>query len=161
MPPLPLMLAQDFLACRRVALVGLSRNPKDLSRGVARELLRRGYDIAPVNPGATGAEIEGRPAFARLQDVSPPAEAALLFTAPAATDAVLRDALQAGIRKVWLHRGAGRGAASVGALAFCAAHGMSAVHDLCPFMVLPGAGFPHRLHGTLRRVLAGGATGPR
>jgi hypothetical protein len=25
------------------------------------------------------------------------------------------------------------------------------VHDLCPFMALPGASFPHRVHGFLRR----------
>jgi predicted CoA-binding protein len=157
MPTLPLDLARDFLAAHLIALVGLSRNAKDFTRGVARELLRRGYDVVPVNPGAGGAEIEGRPTFARLQDVAPPAEAALLFTAPAATDAVLRDALAAGIRKVWLHRGAGQGAASPGALAFCAANGLSAVHDLCPFMALPGASFPHRLHGALRRAFGRGA----
>ena len=31
------------------------------------------------------------------------------------------------------------------------------VHDLCPFMALPGASFPHRLHGFIRSRLGGGA----
>jgi hypothetical protein len=31
------------------------------------------------------------------------------------------------------------------------------VRDLCPFMALPGAAFPHRLHGFLRRKLARGS----
>jgi uncharacterized protein len=158
MPKLPLDLAREFLACRRIALVGLSRNAKDFSRGVARELLRRGYDVVPVNPSAGGAELEGGPAYDRLKDVSPPVEAALLFTAPAATDAVLRDCLEAGVRKVWLHRGAGQGAASPGALAFCAAKGIAVVHDLCPFMALPGASFPHRFHRAMRQAFGQSAS---
>jgi predicted CoA-binding protein len=151
MPSLPLDLARDFLRARRIALVGLSRTPKDFTRGIARELLRRGYDVVPVNPAAAGAEIEGCRAFGRVCDVTPPAEAALLFTSPAATEAVLRDCAGAGVRKVWLHRGAGHGAATPDALAFCAAHGLVAVHDLCPWMALPGAHFPHRFHRAMRQ----------
>ena len=50
---------RDFLAQRRIALVGLSRNPKDFSHVVFREMSRRGYDMVPVNPAA--GELEGRP----------------------------------------------------------------------------------------------------
>lgn len=35
---------RDFLARRRPALVGLSRQEKDFSRAILRELTRRGYD---------------------------------------------------------------------------------------------------------------------
>jgi uncharacterized protein len=159
MSELPLALAREFLESKRIALVGLSRNEKDFTRSVARELLRRGYDVVPVNPAAGSADIEGRRVFARLQYVTPPAEAALLFTAPEVTQAVLRDALAAGVRKVWLHRGAGQGAASPGALAFCAANGIAAVHDLCPFMALPGASFPHRFHRAVRQMFTRSASG--
>lgn len=141
--------ARAFLAARRLAVVGVSRNEKDFSRMLLRELLRRGYDAVPVNPGL--AEAEGRRAFGRVSELDPPVEAALFLTAPATTEAALRDALGAGVRKVWLHRGGGAGAGTPGALALCAASGVEAVHDLCPFMALPGASFPHRLHGFFRR----------
>ena len=42
--------ANEFLAQRRIALVGVSRDPRDLSRTLFRELRRRGYDVVPVNP---------------------------------------------------------------------------------------------------------------
>jgi predicted CoA-binding protein len=142
--------AARFLTIRRLAIVGLSRDPKDFSRYLSRAFLERGYQVVPVNPGAAGAAIEGVPAVARLQDVRPPVEAALLLTAPAQTDAVLRDCVAAGVKRVWLHRGGGHGAASPGALAYCAANGLEVVHDLCPFMALPGAGLGHRVHGLLR-----------
>ncbi len=150
MRPSSLEAARAFLAARRIAVVGVSRNEKDFSRMVLRELVRRGLDVVPVNPAL--AEAEGRRAFGRIQDVSPPADAALLMTPPGQTEPVLRDCLAAGVRRVWLHRGSGAGAATPAALAFCAASGIDVVQGLCPFMALPGAAFPHRVHHFFRRM---------
>ncbi len=141
--------AREFLSHERIAVVGVSRDERDFSRMVYRELRQRGYDLAPVNPGSK--ELEGRPCFSRLQDVTPPAEAALLFTPPSRTAQAVRDCLAAGIRRVWMHRGMGPGAADPEAIAFCEANGISVVAGLCPFMALPGAGLAHRLHGFFRR----------
>jgi predicted CoA-binding protein len=33
----------SFLSCRRIAIVGVSRNPKDFSRAVFRAFVERGY----------------------------------------------------------------------------------------------------------------------
>jgi uncharacterized protein len=151
MSRLPFDRAREFLRARRIAVVGVSRNEKDFSRVILRELVRRGYDVVPVNPGL--AEVEGRRCVPRLQEIAPPADAALLLTGPGATEQVLRDAVQAGIRKVWLHRGGGPGVGTPAALAFCEANGIETVHDLCPFMLFPDAPFPHRVHGFLRRTL--------
>ena len=148
MPALTVERAREFLTAKRIAVVGVSRGERDFSRAIFRELVARGYDVVPVNPGAE--QVEGRRCFPRLQNVRPAADAALLLTSREQTDAVLRDCVEAGIRRVWLHRGAGVGAASPGALAFCAANGLEVVHDLCPFMALPGAGFPHRVHRFFR-----------
>lgn len=149
--------AREFLEARRIALVGLSRDEKDLSRLVFRELVRRGHDVVPVNPAMR--EAEGRPCFARVQDVDPPADAAILMTPPARTEEVVRDCLAAGVRRVWLHRGAGPGSATPGALTLCKESGILAVHGLCPFMAIPGAAWPHRLHGALRQAF--GREAPR
>ena len=143
--------AREFLAQRRLALVGASRDRKDFTRVVLRELARRGYEVVPVNPAAAGLELDGRRAFGRLQEVSPPVDAAIFFTAPGQTTAVVQDALAAGVRRLWFHRGAGAGASSPEALAACRAAGVEPVTDLCPFMALTGAGWIHRLHGALRR----------
>ena len=105
----------DFLGQRRLALVGVSRDPKDFSRAVWRELRSRGYDVVPVNPGA--GEIDGVPCAARLQDVSPPVDGALLLTSPAVSVRVVHDCAEAGVKRVWLHRGAGHGAVSDAAIA--------------------------------------------
>jgi predicted CoA-binding protein len=144
--------ARAFLAARRIAVVGVSRDERDFSRALLRELIRRGLDVAPVNPAL--AEAEGRRAFARVQDVSPRPDAALLLVPAAAAADATRDCVAAGVKRIWFHRGGGRGAASGEALALCDANRVSVVQGLCPFMALPGSSFPHRLHGLLRRAFA-------
>lgn len=141
--------AASFLELKRFALVGASRSPKDFSRVLLKELLGRGYDVVPVNPAAQ--EIEGRRAFARIADVTPPVQGALLLVPPAQAERAAREALDAGARHVWFHRGGGLGAATPEAVALCRAMGVTPVTDLCPFMMLPGAGWFHRLHGHFRK----------
>jgi predicted CoA-binding protein len=148
MPSVNLERARELLSARRIAVVGVSRNEKDFSRAVFRELVRRGYDVVPVSPALDA--VEGHPAFPRVHHVAPPPEAVLVLTAPDHTLEVLRDCVAGGVRRVWLHRGAGRGAADRRALTYCLEHGLEVVHDLCPFMALPDTGFPHRVHCVVR-----------
>jgi len=143
------VLASEFLAQKRLALVGVSRDPKDFSRAVFRELRQRGYDLVPVNPA--GGEIEGCPAVARVQDIQPPVGGALVMTRREASEQVVLDCADAGIPRIWLHRGVGPGSVSPEAVEACRRLGMKAVVGECPYMFLPGAGFLHGVHGALRR----------
>jgi predicted CoA-binding protein len=140
--------ANEFLGCRRLAVVGVSTNPADFTRSLFRELKSRHYDVVPVNP--KGGELEGGRCYARVQDIAPPVEGALLLTPPRVTEQVVRDCVEAGISRVWMHRGVGRGCASPDAIRFCKEKGVNVVTDECPFMFLPQAGLVHRTHGWLR-----------
>ncbi len=141
---------KDFLAHKRIALVGLSRDPRDFSHMVMREFLARGYDVAPVNPAAT--EIEGRPCFARVQDIEPRVTATLVMTTPTVAEQVVRDCADAGISQVWLHRAGGEGAVSPAAVAFCREHHINVVSGECPLMFLPGTAWFHRCHGWVKKL---------
>jgi predicted CoA-binding protein len=140
----------SFLSCRRIAVVGVSRDPKDFSRAVFRAFVERGYDAVPVNPN--GGEVEGRPAASRVGDVQPPVEAALLLTPPAATGQVVRECADAGVKRVWMHRGAGQGAVSPEAVALCRERGIEVVDGECPFMFLPDTGWFHGVHRFFKRL---------
>lgn len=141
---------QDFLGLKRFAFVGVSRQPADFSRILFREFLARGYQAVPVNPDA--GEIDGQLCFARLQEIQPPVEGALFMTAPAVTDALVRDCEGAGIKRVWMFRGAGAGAATAEAIQFCEAHGIPVIPGECPFMYLPGGAWYHRFHGFVKKI---------
>lgn len=140
---------EEFLAQKRIAMVGISRNPKDFSVMLFEELRRRGYDMVPVNPSAQ--EIQGRRCFARVQEIQPPVDAALLMTPPQVTDAAVRDCAEAGIRRVWMYSAGGQGAVSPDAVGFCRAQGIGVVPGECPYMFLRPAGF-HGLHGLIRKI---------
>ena len=140
----------SFLACRRVAVVGVSRDAGDFSRAVFRALVERGYDAVPVNPA--GGEAEGRRSVARVGDVQPPPEAALLLTPARASAQVVRECADAGVRRVWLHRGGGEGAVSAEALALGRERGLEVVDGECPLMFLSHSGFVHGVHRFFRRL---------
>jgi predicted CoA-binding protein len=145
---------RSFLALHRLAVVGVSRRADAFSRVLFRELQHRGYDLVPVNPALAQvqATVDGIPCVARIADISPAVEGALLLTSPSVTDQVLEECVYAGIHHVWLYRSGGAGAVSPSAITFCESRGMTVVGGECPFMFLPETGLVHRLHGFCRKL---------
>src|ERR1051326_8655137 len=101
---------QDFLAQKRLAFVGISRDPKDFSTTLFREFVKRGYDVVPVNPNAH--EILGKQSFPRVQEITPPVDSVLVMTSAEAAETVVADCVAANVRRVWLYRATGTGAVS-------------------------------------------------
>jgi hypothetical protein len=79
-------------------------------------------------------------------------EAALIMTPREKTEAAVRDCAAAGVRLVWLHKGAGQGSVTPAALQACAEHGLDVVPGACPYMYLEYPGFVHSAHVLLRRL---------
>ncbi len=142
---------QDFLAQRRIAMVGVSRNPKDFSRMLFRDLAARGYDMIPVNPVAS--EMENRPCLSSVRDIHPAPDAALLMTSSSGTAQVVRECAEAGIHRIWMYRAGGQGAVNKQAVQFCHEKGMHLVEGHCPYMFLPRTPFFHRIHGLIMKLV--------
>lgn len=150
-PRISLNTIEDFLAQKRIALVGISHDAKSIGALLFKELSRRGYEIVPVNPNLP--EVLGRKCFARVQEIQPPVDAALLLTRPEVTDVIVRDCAECGIRRVWMYRAGGQGAVSDRAIEVCRARGISVIPGECPLMFLPRVGGICGLHGFLRKVI--------
>jgi predicted CoA-binding protein len=146
-----LQTVKAFLGLRRVAVVGVSRNPKDFTRSLFRELRQRGYDVVPINPNVK--EVDGIQCFAKIRDVQPAVEGALLMTQPGVTEDVVTQCAEVGVRSIWMYRAGGQGAVSPRAVAFCESRGMSVVEGECPMMFLPEAGWVHRAHAFCHKLL--------
>jgi len=140
----------DFLNQKRLAMAGVSRHWKDFSRLVYREFQRRGYDMVPVHPEAE--EIEGSQCFRTMQEIDPPVDGVLLMTKPSVTEAVVRDCAAAGVRRVWMYRGAGPGAVSPAAVGFCEESGIEVIPGYCPYMFFEKPGFVHSAHVFLMKL---------
>lgn len=144
----------DFLAQDHLAFVGASRNPKEFANSVYRTLREGGRTMYPVHR-ETG-EVEGDHAFARLADVPDPVDGVVIMAPPATVAELTREALERGIPRVWLHRGAGQGAVSAEAVAACHEAGVPVVDGACPLMFEGHVGGVHRLHRYMvrRRIAA-------
>ncbi len=141
-----------FWQLKRLAVVGVSRDPKHFSNTIWQELRQRRYEAVPVNPNAT--ELDGERCYARVQDIQPPVDGVVIMTPASATADVVRDCAEAGVTHVWMHKGAGGGAGAVDpqAVAFCEEHGISVVPGFCPYMFLPGTPFFHGFHAFFKKV---------
>jgi predicted CoA-binding protein len=147
-----LEIIEDFLAQKRIAIAGISRDSATDSMRLFEELVRRGYDVVPVNPNAP--QLQGRRCFARVQDIQPPVDAVLVMTSPEVTETIVNDCAAAGIRRIWMYRGAtGKGSVSAKAVAFCEERGIQVVPGQCPFMFLPNSAGVHRFHGFVRKII--------
>jgi predicted CoA-binding protein len=141
---------EAFLHARRVALVGVSHDPKDFTRALWTELRARGMDVVPVNPNLT--DVDGVPAFADITEVTPPVEAAYVATPAQAALPVVKACGVAGVTTVWLHKGGGPGALDPAAVAFGRARGLRVVAGQCLFMFLEHPHWIHRIHRFIHGV---------
>ena len=149
-PQVSLNTIENFLAQKRIAMVGISRKRPDIGASLFEKFTQLGYDVIPVNPNST--ELMGRPCFARLQDVHPAPDAVLLLTAPAVTNSVVHDCSEAGIKRVWMYRGGSQGAVSEEAIEFCQANGIEVVPGECPFMFLKPVNGIHWCHRFISKI---------
>jgi len=118
----------QFLHAERWAVVGASEDRSKFGNITFRELKRRGKTVFPVNRNA--GEVEGEPAYARLADLPEPVERVLIVVPPKQSENVVKEADEAGIDSVWFQPGA----ESIAALAYCEAHGMTAISGHCILM---------------------------
>lgn len=142
----PKAAIEAFLGRKRIALVGASRDARSFSRALLRELSGRGYEVVPVNPNVD--RIEETPCRRSILDVAPPVDAAFLAMRPKPAHELLRNCAAAGVRTLWFIRGA----ESDAALDECRSLGIDTITGECPFMFLPGAELPHRIHRFFRQV---------
>jgi predicted CoA-binding protein len=140
----------DFLALKRVAVVGVSRNPKELSYTLWQELRQRRYEAIPVNPAVK--ELDGQTCYAKVQEIQPPVEGVLIMTSAKATDEIVHDCAEAGVKHVWMYGGVTPGAKTKSAVAFCEDNGIEVVEGLCPYMFLPGTPAFHAPHRLFKKL---------
>lgn len=135
--------AAEFLASRRIAVTGVSRNPSGHgSNAVYKRLRDRGYDVFAVNPNAD--TVEGDACFADLKSIPDGVEAVVIGTRPELADGTMRECAELGIRQVWMHRSFGEGSVSESAAKYGREHGIRVIDGGCPLMFDPTADFGHK-----------------
>lgn len=135
----------DFLAQKRIAVAGVSREPGGKHGGniVYGRLKERGYQVFAVNPNAD--TVEGDPCYRSLASIPGGVDAVVIATRPDVAPSVVRECQELGISRVWMHRLAGAGSVSEEAGALCREGGTTCIAGGCPLMYGPTSDPGHRV----------------
>jgi hypothetical protein len=150
MPNHPRAWIDEFLAYKRIAIAGASRDGKHFSRMVMDEFVQRGYDVVPVNPNAD--EIGGLACKRSLAEVDPAPEGVLVMTAAKESCELIRQSAERGVKMVWLYKAVGGGAVSPEAVEACDKLEMRVIAGECPFMFFPNTAWFHKIHAGWRTL---------
>ena len=135
----------DFLAQKRIAVVGVSRNHSHHPAGnlIYRRLKGSGHEMFAVNPQMQ--TFDGDRCYADLKSIPGGVDGVVIVTRPEITERIVHDCGDAGVRRVWMHQSLGGKGSSVSTAAvdYCRERGISVIAGACPMMFGPGADFGH------------------
>jgi predicted CoA-binding protein len=147
---------QDFLAQKRIAVAGVSRNnshrpPANL---IYHRLKKSGHDVFPVNPHTP--IFDGELCYPDLKSIPGGVDGVVIVTRPETTQRIVRDCNDAGIRHVWMHQSIGKGSSvSPEAVEYCRQHDISVIAGACPMMYGAGVDFGHTCMRWILRLTGG------
>jgi predicted CoA-binding protein len=140
-------LVEDFIAQKKIAVVGVSRKKTKFGNAIYKELKQKGYQVFPINPHINA--FEGDVCYPDLLSLPEKVDAVIINVPPAQTEKVVREAKRAGINKVWLQQGS----QSEEAVKFCEENGIDYVANECILMFAQPSAFIHRAHRWVWGVL--------
>jgi predicted CoA-binding protein len=150
-------LVQDFLAQKRIAVVGVSDKRETGCNLAYRKFKENRYQVYAVNPRLN--TFEGAPCFADLNSIPETPDAVFILTSPKVTEQIVQQCVDLGIKHVWMHCMLGTKAGLAGSLTsvsqhavrVCRENGISVIPGACPNQFLkPDVG--HALMRTMCRA---------
>jgi hypothetical protein len=131
-------LVKDFLAQKRIAVVGVS-DRRDTGCNLAYQKFKaEGYTVTAVNPRLT--TFDGAPCYPDLKAIPEKPEAVFILTNPTVTEQIVQQCVDLGIKHVWMHcmmgtkpgLAAGMTSVSPEAVRLCRENGISVIPGACP-----------------------------
>ena len=143
-------LVQDFLAQKKIAVVGVSDKRETGCNLAYRKFKEAGYTVSAVNPRLT--TFEGDPCYPDLKSIPEKPEAVFILTNPKITEEIVQQCVDLGIKRVWMHcmmgtkpgLAAGMTSVSQEAVRMCRENGITVIPGACPNQYLK-ADFGHKM----------------
>jgi len=94
---------QEFIKHKNIAVVGASRQGNKFGNMAGKELQERGYNVFYIHPDTS--EIDGQIAYPNLKALNGKVDTLWVSVPAEQGTQVIREASDAGVRKVWLQQG--------------------------------------------------------
>ena len=146
----------DFLAQKRIAVAGVSRNRSNHPAGnlIYHRLKETGHEVFPMNPHMT--TFEGARCYPDLKSIPGGVDGVVIITRPDTTAHIVRECADAGVRRVWMHSSLAKGSSvSADAVEFCRQHDITVIAGACPMMFGPGVDFGHTCMRVILKLSGG------
>jgi predicted CoA-binding protein len=151
-------LIKDFLAQKRIAVVGVSNQRETGCELAYRTFKARGYSVSAVNPHQS--TYAGDPCYPDLKSIPEKPEAVFILASPRVADQIVEQCVELGIKHVWMHcfMGTKPGLASdmssvsQPAVQVCRENGIAVIPGACPNQFLnsdPGHAMMRVIFGIL------------
>ncbi|MBN2255733.1 MAG: CoA-binding protein [Deltaproteobacteria bacterium] len=93
-----------FLSLEKYAIAGVSRDPKKFGQVMFKDLRKKGMDVVPVNPNTDS--IDGVKCYSSVKELPSDIRGVIFMTPKKETAAVAREAIDHGIKDLWIQQGA-------------------------------------------------------
>ena len=90
---------------KKIAMIGVSNDPKKASTIVMRYMQKYGFKVYPVNPKAKGQKILGEEVFGKITDIKDPVDIVDVFRPSKEIPAIAEDVIKIGAKVLWLQLG--------------------------------------------------------
>jgi len=131
-------LVQDFLAQKKIAVVGVS-DKRDTGCNLAyKNFKKNGYQVYAVNPRLTSYGNDA--CYPDLKSIPEKVDAVFVLASPKVTEQVVQQCAELGIKHVWMHcmmgtkpgLAAAMTSVSPSAVEVCRAKGIAVIPGSCP-----------------------------
>ena len=131
-------MVQEFLAQKRIAVVGVSDKRETGCNLAYRNFRDNGYKVFAVNPRIQ--TYEGAPCYPDLKSIPEKPDAVFILASPRVTDQVVQQCVDLGVKHVWMHcmmgtrpgLAASMTSVSQEAVKKCRANGIAVIPGTCP-----------------------------
>ena len=145
-PMTTLASIQSFLEPKKLAIAGVSRNPKKFGRQVYEHLKKGGYTLYPVNPNIDN--LDGEHCYRSIADLPEDVDRIYIVTPSQKTAESVRQSLDRGIRNIWIQQRSDTSEA----LEMVKDHEVNLIHNKCILMFAEPVKGPHAFHRFLNRL---------
>lgn len=131
-------LVQDFLAQKKIAVVGVSDQRETGCNQAYRKFKESGYAVSAVNPRIT--TFEGDPCYPDLKSIPEKPDGVFILTNPRITEQIVQQCVDLGVSRVWMHclmgtkpgLAANMTSVSPTAVQMCRDNGITVIPGSCP-----------------------------